>query len=216
MYDQTIDARQRPTLGHQSVRSGLALVPLLLALGFVLFTTLRSPLKDDIAWLLYVAREWLAGRQLYLDLIEVNPPMIVWVLALPAALSATLGVTAKFVAVPFFAACMMGCAGWCAKLLRGTERSERRRSPFLQSSARSCWRFPDQNSGSVSICSRPPLCLISASSRVASTERQRTLSMKPSPGSLRVVAARSNPSSWLPLPCSKSSAGFVGYSCCGA
>src|SRR5215468_10696760 len=25
----------------------------------------------------------------------------------------------KFVAVPFFAACMLGSAGWCAKLLRG-------------------------------------------------------------------------------------------------
>ena len=45
--------------------------------------------------------------------------MIVWILALPAALSAALGVTAKFVAVPFFAACMLGSAGWCAKLLRG-------------------------------------------------------------------------------------------------
>jgi hypothetical protein len=89
------------------------------ALGFVLFTTLGSPLKDDIAWLLYVAQQWLAGRRLYVDLIEVNPPMIVWILALPAALSAALGVTAKLVAVPFFAACMLGSAGWCANLLRG-------------------------------------------------------------------------------------------------
>ena len=119
MYDQTIDSPQRLTRGYERIRSGLALVPLLLALGFVLFTTLRSPLKDDIAWLLYVAREWLAGRQLYVDLIEVNPPMIVWILALPAALSAALGVAAKFVAVPFFAACMLGSAGWCARLLRG-------------------------------------------------------------------------------------------------
>jgi hypothetical protein len=119
MYDQTIDSPQRLTRGRERIRSGLALVPLFLALGFVLFTTLRSPLKDDIAWLLYVAREWLAGRQLYVDLIEVNPPMIVWVLALPAALAAALGIAAKFVAVPFFAACMLGSAGWCAKLLRG-------------------------------------------------------------------------------------------------
>jgi hypothetical protein len=119
MSDQTIDAPRRLTLAHRGMRSGLALVPLIAGLGFVLLTSLGSPLKDDIAWLLYVAQQWLAGRQLYVDLIEVNPPMIVWILALPAALSAALGVAVKFVAVPFFAACMIGSAGWCAKLLRG-------------------------------------------------------------------------------------------------
>src|SRR5215813_1911591 len=119
MYDQAIDTPPRLSLGHHCVRSGSALVPLLAALGFVLFTTLRCPLKDDIAWLLYVAQQWLAGRQLYVDLIEVNPPMIVWILALPAALSAALGVAAKFAAVPFFAACVLSSAGWCARLLRG-------------------------------------------------------------------------------------------------
>ena len=121
MSDETIDAPQRLTFGHHHLRSGLALVLLIAGLGFVLFTTLGSPLKDDIAWLLYVAQQWLAGRQLYVDLIEVNPPMIVWILALPVALSAVLGVAAKFVAVPFFAACTLGSAAWCAKLLRGCE-----------------------------------------------------------------------------------------------
>ena len=101
------------------MRSGLVLVPLIAALGFVLFTTLSASLKDDIAWLLYVAQQWLAGRQLYVDLIEVNPPMIVWILAVPAALSAALGVALKLVAVPFFAVCMLGSAAWCARLLRG-------------------------------------------------------------------------------------------------
>jgi hypothetical protein len=61
MYEQTIDAPRRLTLGHHCVRFGLPLIPLLVALGFVLFTTLDSPLKDDIAWLLYVARQWLAA-----------------------------------------------------------------------------------------------------------------------------------------------------------
>jgi len=101
------------------VRAGLALVSIAAALGFVLFTTLGCPLKDDIAWLLYATQQTLMGRQLYVDLIEINPPMIVWILALPAALSTTLGVAADLVAVAFFAACMLGFAGWCAKLLRG-------------------------------------------------------------------------------------------------
>jgi hypothetical protein len=119
MYEQTIDAPRQLTLGHRRLGSGLALVPLLAALGFVLFTTLGSPLKDDIAWLLYVAQQWLNGRQLYVSLIEVNPPMIVWILALPAALSKALGVAVRLVAVPLFAASMLGSAGWCANLLRG-------------------------------------------------------------------------------------------------
>src|ERR1700745_1227701 len=121
MSDQTIDTPRRLTFGHHRLCSGLALVLLIAGLGFVLFTTLGSPLKDDIAWLLYVAQQWLAGRQLYIDLIEVNPPMIVWILALPVALSTALGVAAKFVAVPVFTACALGSAGWCAKLLRGYE-----------------------------------------------------------------------------------------------
>jgi hypothetical protein len=119
MYNEVIDAPRGMGFGHRFIRSGWALLPLTAALGFVLFATLRCPMKDDIAWLLYVARECLAGRRLYVDLIEVNPPMIVWVLALPTALSSALGVAAKLVAVPFFAACMLGSAGWCAKLLRG-------------------------------------------------------------------------------------------------
>src|SRR5215470_15728336 len=119
MSEQAIDASRELTLTNHHFRSSLALLPLLGALGFVLVTTLGSPLKDDVAWLLYVAQQWLTGRQLYVDLIEVNPPMIVWILALPAALSAALGIAAKFIAVPFFAACVLGSAGWCAKLLRG-------------------------------------------------------------------------------------------------
>ena len=75
MYEQTIDAPRELTLGPHRILSGLALVPLLLALGFVLFTTLKAPLKDDVAWLLYVAQQWLAGRQLYVDLVEVNPTL---------------------------------------------------------------------------------------------------------------------------------------------
>jgi uncharacterized membrane protein (GlpM family) len=118
MYEQTINAPRELTLGLHRICSGVAVVLLLTALGFVLFTTLGSPLKDDTAWLLYVARQWLAGRQLYVDLVEINPPMIIWILALPAAFSAALGIAAKFVAIPFFAACVLGSAGWCAKLLR--------------------------------------------------------------------------------------------------
>jgi hypothetical protein len=119
MEGQTIDvARRRFLLTRNQLRCCLALLPLLTALGLVFVTTLRCPLKDDTAWLLYVTQQWLAGRQLYVDLIEVNPPMIVWILAPPTALAVALGIAPKLTIIPLFAFCMLACAGWCTHLLR--------------------------------------------------------------------------------------------------
>lgn len=84
----------------------------------VMFTALRSPLKDDIAWLLYVARRWMAGRELYVDVVEVNPPLIVWLSAIPLALSRWTGLPTQFVVMPGFISIVLGCAWWTAGLLR--------------------------------------------------------------------------------------------------
>jgi hypothetical protein len=92
---------------------------LLVTLAVVLFTVLRVPLKDDVAWLLYVARRWLAGRELYVDVVEVNPPLIVWISAVPIQLAQWLGTAPETVAMPFFIAVVLGCAWWTARLLRG-------------------------------------------------------------------------------------------------
>ncbi len=106
---------------NASLRRAIAVVSLLLlfaVLAVVLFTALRSPLKDDIAWLLYVARRWMTGRELYVDVIEVNPPLIVWISAIPLQISAWLDVGTQFVAMPFFVAMVLSCAWWTATLLR--------------------------------------------------------------------------------------------------
>ena len=92
---------------------------LLLTLGIVLFTVLRSPLKDDVAWLLYVARRWMAGRELYVDVVEVNPPLIVWISAIPIRIAAWLDTQPEKVAMPFFMTAVLGCGFWAACLLRG-------------------------------------------------------------------------------------------------
>ena len=105
----------------QALRPSLALASLLAlsaVLAVVLFAALNSPLKDDIAWLLYVARRWMAGRELYVDLIEVNPPLIVWLSSLPLALARWLDAGPQFVAMPGFVALVLGCAWWSACLLR--------------------------------------------------------------------------------------------------
>jgi hypothetical protein len=91
---------------------------LLSVLAAVLFVMLRTPLKDDVAWLLYVARRWLAGRELYVDVVEVNPPLIVWISAIPIRIAGALGIDAQYTAIPFFMAAVLGCAWWTATLLR--------------------------------------------------------------------------------------------------
>ncbi|HEX4174136.1 MAG TPA: hypothetical protein VHY82_16855 [Acetobacteraceae bacterium] len=93
---------------------------LIVVLATVLFTMLRSPLKDDIAWLLYVARRWLSGRELYVDVVEVNPPLIVWISAIPMQIASWLHVDAQYTAIPFFVTAVLGCSWWTASLLRGS------------------------------------------------------------------------------------------------
>ena len=95
-----------------------SLVLLTAALALVLFTALRSPLKDDIAWLLYVARRWLAGRELYVDLVEVNPPLIIWLSAIPVRLAGWSGISSQTAAVLCVITSLLGSAWWTAVLLR--------------------------------------------------------------------------------------------------
>jgi hypothetical protein len=98
--------------------SAISLLLIISVLSAVLFIALRSPLKDDIAWLLYVARRWLAGRELYIDVVEVNPPLIVWISAVPLEIARWLNVGSQFVAMPVFVAAVLGCAWWTASLLQ--------------------------------------------------------------------------------------------------
>jgi hypothetical protein len=104
---------------------------LLAVLGIVLFTMLRSPLKDDIAWLLYVARRWLAGRELYVDVVEINPPLIVWISAIPIRLASALAIDAQYTAIPLFVAIVLGCAWWTASLLQGSGKLFEDRLPVF-------------------------------------------------------------------------------------
>jgi hypothetical protein len=111
--------RLAAALSHRHTVATATTLLLMVTLGVVMFTVLRLPLKDDVAWLLYVARRWLAGRELYTDLVEVNPPLIVWLSAVPIRLSGWIGAPSDMVAMPFFIAIVMGCAWWTSGLLRG-------------------------------------------------------------------------------------------------
>jgi len=61
----------------------LALLP---ALAFALMA-LSPPLNHDVAAILNFAERWLAGERLYRDLLDVNPPLIFVLTAIPAAIA---------------------------------------------------------------------------------------------------------------------------------
>lgn len=55
--------------------------------AFFLAMILLPPLNHDVAAVLDFSRRWLAGERLYVDLVDVNPPLIFVLNLLPAALS---------------------------------------------------------------------------------------------------------------------------------
>jgi len=119
------------TRAKRPIVNTISLLLLFGTVAIVLFAALRSPLKDDIAWLLYVAHRWMSGRELYVDVIEVNPPLIIWISAIPLAVARWLGVLPQFVAMPAFAAIALAGAWWSACLLRPISPLFARRAPVF-------------------------------------------------------------------------------------
>jgi hypothetical protein len=113
-------AAPRPAALRASTRTSLICGSIVLAaLVLMLFLLLRAPMKDDIAWLLWVARQWLKGQRLYIDVVEVNPPLIVWISAIPVLIGDAIGISAKMVAVLLFAAGTLWSSWLSARLLHG-------------------------------------------------------------------------------------------------
>ena len=131
---------------------------LTVVLGVVMFIALRSPLKDDIAWLLYVARRWMAGRELYVDVVEVNPPLIVWISAVPLELARWLDMPPQFTAMPVFVAVGARMRLVDRQLLRPRAGSSPRGCRFSPSSARCCCCCRRPIWDSASTCWLPPSC----------------------------------------------------------
>lgn len=69
----------------------LGLVPVLLSLGG-LALALAPPLNHDVAALAQFAERWVGGEVLYVDLVDVNPPLIFLLHAIPAALARATGI----------------------------------------------------------------------------------------------------------------------------
>ena len=91
----------------------------------------RIGFNNDNAWLLYIAGRMLDGARLYVDLVEINPPLIVW-LNLPVVWLARVTALDP---VGVFRACVLvaalGSAALCEWLLRRAYRSMPSGAVFL-------------------------------------------------------------------------------------
>jgi len=90
----TTGAGPRPSSGA-AVRRAAALraaaaAAWLLPLAWLAERLARQP-NHDVALLLKAGERWLDGQRLYVDLIDVNPPLAIWLSALPTALERGLG-----------------------------------------------------------------------------------------------------------------------------
>jgi hypothetical protein len=74
--------------------------------------------KDDVAWLVYLGEQVLHGERLYVDLVDVNPPLIVLLSALPAWLAEWLGLPSLLAFYVASTVILALCAWIGASLLR--------------------------------------------------------------------------------------------------
>jgi hypothetical protein len=113
----------------------------LMAAGFFLLglvSELRSGLNGDSAWLLHVAGRVVAGAQLYADVIEVNPPLVVWFSLITVAVARLLHVS-EIVTYQVFVWGLVGLSLWLFDRmltgLRDPEDSRYRRGLLLGAAA---------------------------------------------------------------------------------
>src|SRR5262245_27905803 len=73
---------------HSTLRPEV-LVALLAAAAVIV----AAPFNCDAAWYMVAARRMLHGDRLFVNLMDTNPPLIVWLTAIPAFLSTSLNVS---------------------------------------------------------------------------------------------------------------------------
>lgn len=96
---------------------GIIVMTSALVLATAAWAAVNNP-KDDVAWLVYVAQEFLHGKILYVDLIEINPPLIVLLLAVPTKIAMAFGWPSVTVFMVACTALLLGCFAVTADLLR--------------------------------------------------------------------------------------------------
>jgi hypothetical protein len=85
---------------------------------------LVQPIWGDQAWCFYVASQVLDGARLGKDIVETNPPTIVWISEIPVLLSRLLDVSPQTAMKIFLGPLTVLSVGWCASLVRRTAHAQ--------------------------------------------------------------------------------------------
>lgn len=75
-------------------------------------------LNQDVAWYCYMARRWLDGARLYHDVVDTNPPLIVWLSVPPTWIAGVAGLPLPWVVIGYVSALVAASVCACATLLK--------------------------------------------------------------------------------------------------
>jgi hypothetical protein len=90
-----------------------------IVLAFSLVRPFMAPIGHDQAWGVYMADLWLHGSAIDgKDLVELNPPFLVWFMSLPVLLARVTHLNLIDACRVFFEAIFVGLLSWSALLLR--------------------------------------------------------------------------------------------------
>lgn len=116
-----------------SAQENAAVLFAFFALLFSAYMQVRLGEGSDKCWLLLVARMALEGKALYEQMMETNPPLIIWLYELPVWLGDKLGIQ-DYTALSLLALLLAGCS-WllCLQVIRGHAQciSSARRSAYI-------------------------------------------------------------------------------------
>ncbi len=84
---------ETPDAGEPPARRRLAAAAWVGGFGLCALPVFLGLLNHDVAWYLHAAGRVLAGRRLYVDVVEINPPLIVWLNFAPIGLARAAGIS---------------------------------------------------------------------------------------------------------------------------
>ncbi|HUN97488.1 MAG TPA: hypothetical protein VMU69_14830 [Bradyrhizobium sp.] len=87
-------------------------------LGMSIALFVSEPAWHDPTWYLYGARRMLDGAAIYrTEIVDVNPPLIIWLSAIPVVLGHVLGITSFVALKAILAALIAGSIVWCLSIV---------------------------------------------------------------------------------------------------
>lgn len=85
------EAGRKSRRGKRGENAWTVIFWLLIAVGAWIQVSLAD--SGDKGWLLIAARHWLSGDRLYVNIFEINPPLIIWIYSIPSYAADRLGLS---------------------------------------------------------------------------------------------------------------------------